>query len=204
MARAFAMKKRGVAQRKKKPVYLLIAEGRNKTETMYFSHFQDQDKGYTLRIVKAGNNTDVYSLYKAISKKWDEYGLSENEGDRAFIVLDMDADEQKAGKIRDVIRQNKHKGITFVVSNPTFEIWFLLHFKYTTKHYVDGHAVIEELKKYIPNYEKNADVFSSCEQMTENAIRNAEKLEDNFEGELWPSRKCNPRTDVGRLVKDFK
>jgi len=204
VARAFAVKRRGVAQRKKKPVYLLIAEGRNKTETMYFSHFQDQDKGYTLRIVKAGNNTDVYSLYKAISKKWDEYGLSANEGDRAFIVLDMDADEQKASKIRDVIRQNKHKGITFIVSNPTFEIWFLLHFKYTTKHYVDGNAVIEDLKKYIPNYEKNADVFALCEERMETAIQNAEKLDVNFEGEQWPSEKCNPRTDVGCLVDMLK
>lgn len=204
MARTFDVKKRGVTRRKQKPVYLLIAEGRNKTEVAYFSHFQDQNRDYTLRIVKAGNNTDAYSLCKAVTMKWDELGLSEAQGDRAFIVLDMDDDEQKAGKIRDVIKRNKQKGIECVVSNPTFELWFLLHFKYTTKHYIDGDATIADLKKYIPNYEKNVDVFALCEERMETAIQNAEKLDVNFEGEQWPSEKCNPRTDVGRLVDMLK
>ena len=201
MTRSFDVKRRGVARRKQKAVYLLIAEGRNKTEVTYFSHFQDQNKEYTLRIVKAGNNTDAYSLYKVISKKWDELGLSEVKGDRAFIVIDMDADEQKASKICDVMQKNNNKGIKLVVSNPTFELWFLLHFKYTTKHYVDGNAVIADLKRYIPNYEKNVDLFDLFEPKTEFAIRNAEKLEDHFGEETWPSVGCNPRTDVGELVK---
>ena len=90
MARSFDFKRRGVPRRKRKPTYLIIAEGRNKTETNYFSHFQDQEKPYILRMVKAGSNTDIESLYKTICNRWEELELSEEEGDCAFIVFDLD------------------------------------------------------------------------------------------------------------------
>ena len=44
--REINIKKRGTNRRKLKPVYLIIAEGKNKTEVLYLSHFQDQGKSY--------------------------------------------------------------------------------------------------------------------------------------------------------------
>ncbi len=87
----------------------------------------------------------------------------------------------------------------FIVSNPSFEIWLLLHFKYTTKHCADGNAVINELKRYIPDYEKNRDCFLACADRIQEAISNSAKLEQYFEGCFWPSVECNPRTDMGAL-----
>ena len=50
--RQIVVKKRGVNARKTKAVYLIIAEGKNKTETLYFSNYQEQDNPYTILFVK--------------------------------------------------------------------------------------------------------------------------------------------------------
>ena len=88
------------------------------------------------------------------------------------------------------------KGIQFIASNPTFEIWFLLHFRYTSKYYADGKEVISDLKKYIPDYEKNKDAFLLCEDRMAEALKNAVKLNKQKEQEKYR----NPMTDVGQLV----
>ena len=199
--REIGIKKRGSANRRAKPVYLIIAEGKNKTETLYFSNYQEQGRPYSIRFVKAGSKTDAESLYKTLSAKWKEMDLSENNGDRGFIVLDIDNDPLKAEKISELIQANINRAISFVASNPTFEIWFLLHFRYTTKEYSNGDAVIDDLKKYIPDYEKNEDVFSLCHDKFLDALCNADKLVTYHEEKMWPSVDCNPRTDVMKLVK---
>ena len=44
--RNFQKKKRNDVKRKRKPVMLITAEGRNKTEKQYFTSFQDQHGKY--------------------------------------------------------------------------------------------------------------------------------------------------------------
>lgn len=204
MAKDFHVKKRGNTKRKQKAVYLIIAEGKNKTETLYLSNFQEQGRDFYLHFVKAGSNTDADSLYKTLVGKLKELGLSEAEGDRGFIVLDIDNDERKAEKVNRLISKNNVKGIRFIVSNPTFEIWFLLHYRYTTKYFEDGDIVIKDLKKCIPDYDKNKDVYHILEDKMEAALKNAEKLSKHFKDEKWPSKECNPQTDVGELVKNLE
>lgn len=198
--RDISIKKRGTKTKKERVTYLVVAEGKNKTETLYLSHFQEQGKEYYLRFVKAGTRTDAESLYKTLVSKWKEMGLSAASGDKGFVVLDIDNDKQKAEKVMGLIRKNKTSGITFVVSNPVFEVWLLLHFRFTTKFYADGDAVIKDLKKYISNYAKSMDYFDVCGDKLQDAISNAKKLAVHFEEKRWPSVDCNPRTDVGDLM----
>lgn len=199
--RKIVIKRRGKNTREEKPVYLIIAEGKNKTETLYFSNYQEQGRPYSIRFVKAGNNTDAESLYKTIITKWNELGLSSAKGDRGYIVLDIDNDPSKATKVQELMLGNKNESIRFVVSNPTFEVWFLVHFKYTTKAYANGEAVINDLKKYIPEYEKNKDVYCMCQARLADAIKNSDKLVNYHEDKSWPSADCNPMTDVGILIR---
>ena len=199
--RQIAVKKRGASVRKSKPVYLIVAEGKNKTETLYFSNYQEQGRPYSIRFVRAGNRTDAESLYKTLKSKWKELDLSSENGDRGFIVLDMDNDAQKEASVLELMRDNNNNAIEFIVSNPTFEVWFLLHFKYTTKEYSNGDAVISDLKKYVPEYEKNRDIYRFCSQKITDAMSNSDRLVKYFGDKAWPSISCNPRTDVSRLVK---
>lgn len=199
--RNIEIKKRGKNTRNSRSVFLIIAEGKNKTETLYFSNYQMQGREYSIKFVKAGNNTDAESLYNTICSKWEELGLSEDRGDRGFVILDIDNDDSKAQKVVTLIKKNKNPAISFVVSNPAFEIWFLIHFRFTTKFYKDGNAVIADLLKFIPDYEKSKDCFSLINDKTAIAIQNSSKLRSVYDEQTWPSIACNPRTDVDQLVK---
>ena len=75
-----------------------------------------------------------------------------------------------------------------------------MHFKYTTKQYKDGNAVIKELRRYLPNYEKNRDCFEDCKDETKEAVKNSIMLAEYYADCEWPSIECNPRTDVGVLI----
>ncbi len=198
--REIGIKSRGTKRRKLKPVYLIIAEGKNKTEVLYLSHFQDQEKGYNIRFVKAGYKTDADSLYNTLISKWEELGMSSKDGDRGFVILDIDNDPLKAQKVSALALVNTNTSVSFVVSNPTFEVWFLLHFKYTTKQYKDGDEVIKDLRRYLPNYEKNSDCFEDCIEKMKEAVKHSIKLAEYYIGSEWPSIECNPRTDMGELI----
>lgn len=201
--REINIKKRGTNRRKLKPVYLIIAEGKNKTEVLYLSHFQDQGKSYSIRFVKAGYKTDVDSLYNVLIAKWEELDLSAKKGDLGFVILDIDNDPLKAQKVSALVQSNKNTAVRFVVSNPTFEVWLLLHFKYSTKQYKNGNSVIKDLRRYLPNYEKNRDCFEVCKDKMKDAVDNSTKLAENYDDIEWPSIECNPRTDMGDLISCF-
>ncbi len=197
-------KKRDVRTRREKAVYLIVAEGTNKTETLYFSNFQSQGKSYRIIFVSAGHSTDAESLYEALKKKWKELDLRSDRGDKGFVVVDGDNDQDKLKKIAEMVRKNKNDNIKFIVSNPGFEVWFLMHFGYSSKFYKDCDTLIDALKKKVPKYEKNFDIYPEIKDLTEEAIKNSKKLEDGYSDIAWPSIDCNPRTDVWNMVSILK
>lgn len=86
--RNFQKKKRNDVKRKRKPVMLITAEGRNKTEKQYFNSFQDQHGKYSIRFA-TGLETDPVGMLKAMEKAWKKNELSEKDGDKAYIVLGL-------------------------------------------------------------------------------------------------------------------
>jgi hypothetical protein len=90
-----------------------------------------------------------------------------------------------------------------IVSNPSFEVWYLLHYEYSTRSYMNADAVIRELKKYYPGYEKTSDMYPLLKDKMDEAIARADRLENyhNAEEHQHPDVNCNPYTDVHRLVK---
>ena len=190
-------------EKQRKPVALLAVEGWNVTESKYFQSFQNRNVSYTIKILRTKSLTDPKGMLSELQKHWNAMELSKEQGDVAFLVTDLDCDNDKAIILRDLIQKNPD--INFIISNPCFEIWFLLHFVYSTKSYIDGKALINELKKHIPDYEKNVDVSALLSDKTGVAIKNAEKLEKHFEsmGMNWPEKDCNPRTDVNKMLNSI-
>ena len=202
MARKFLEKKRGTGKKAAKPLIILIAEGQNETEKNYFSQFRKQNSSFNIKILKSGWATDPRRMLKAIELYWKENELSEEKGDQGYVVLDLDCDEKKA-KLVEKLQNGSENNIRFIVSNPCFEVWFLLHYQCSTHIYADGNEVIRDLRKYISNYQKNTDVFSILSVNLDKALKNADKLVAHFNkmGCPWPSDKINPRTDAPEIVK---
>ncbi|MBR0093306.1 MAG: RloB domain-containing protein [Lachnospiraceae bacterium] len=209
--RVFANKRRNKSKGKPKPLMLLVAEGENVTEQKYFNRFKTPDCPYSIIVHKAGNTTDPVGLKASVERRWREEEGSPEDGDRCCVITDLDCDKDKATLIQKL--QGESEVVRFVVSNPCFEIWFLLHFQYTTHEFTDGKEVIRELRKHIAGYKKDMDVYPIIKEFMSGAIINSKKLIAHFEADkyVWPDVRCNPRTDVWELVaclikddKDFE
>jgi len=174
---------------------LIAAEGKNKTEKQYFNSFQDQHSKYSIRFA-AGLETDPVGMLKAMEKAWKKNELSEKNGDLAFIVSDIDCKPEKIQLVKTL--QKKSKNIRFIVSNPCIEVWFILHFVYTTHQFKDSKEPKKELAKYIPGYEESMDISNILRPMICKAKKHTEQLREYYKsiGIEWNSVECNPMTDV--------
>ena len=199
--RSFSSKKRNRQNRKEKPMIIITAEGRNETEAKYFNGFRTPDCPYIIKFHKAGHLTDPTKLAESIRKRWDAEEADIRTGDMAFVVVDLDNKESKAKETQQMEAKNRIE--KFIVSNPCFEIWYLLHYEYSTRSYMNADAVIRELKKHYPEYEKISDMYPLLKDKMSEAVANAEKLEAYHKEEAYqhPDANCNPYTDVHSLIK---
>jgi hypothetical protein len=198
-----AEKARDRVIRQRRALMLLATEGDNKTEELYFSKFKSTQKKYAIHFVP-GNFTDPKSMVESIrryAKKMD-FGKAD-DGDRAFCILDLDVDNDRATTIRDILQDPPVKGLDFTISNPCFEVWYFCHFEYSTKIFMNSDAVIKQLKKVLPSYSKGQSIYAQIENQTTNAIANARKLDD-YHVSLG-RRRCdtaaNPTTEAYKVVE---
>lgn len=122
------------------------------TEQWYFDHLRKL-KGYRIKLRPRffGSET-ADGLMKRIKEVLEEDGI-------AICVFDADVstwNEAERGKI-DGMRQKYRNNANVVLcdSLPAIEYWFLLHYKNTNRHFGTSKAVVDELKHFIPKYEKS-------------------------------------------------
>lgn len=187
--------------RKQKSKILIAAEGKNKTEKTYFSNFEDGKKTYNITYAR-GNNTDPLKLVKMLIKEIDELKLDLQDDDVAYCIFDTDVDPNKNKIIEEAIQLAKKNNIKIITSSPCFELWFLLHYDYTTAN-MDSEEVIKRLKEYYPKYEKNINIYPDIIKEIDLAIDRAKKLEkyqtDN--NRRIGTVEANPNTEVYKIVE---
>ena len=156
---------------KRKKVIVFGVEGKNnKTETIYFYHFKPADDDYILKIVSCGS-TDPKNMLNSIKQKRKRFDYNASE-DKTFLFFDTDCRDDKLEIINN-LKKSLPKDISFIVSSPTFELWFLNHFALTSKSFRSNVELMQELGKYVPDYQKSLDVFKKTIDFIENAISNS-------------------------------
>ena len=136
------------------------------------------------------------ALWTAEGKKGDPY-------DRVYFVFDKDSHASYEETVTK-ISQHKPKDVFHAaVSTPCFEYWLLLHFKFTTRPYTAiekssiAEVVINELKEFMPDYEKGSNkIFSSLFSQVEFAKNNAARSLEHAKC----SHTDNPTTYIHELV----
>lgn len=198
-------KTRGKVTRKRKSIILIQCEGKNKTEEIYFNNFR-KNPLYTICFAK-GNYTDPANMVKSLLQEINERGLSKKDNDKAYCVFDTDTNLQKQLQINEAYRLSKKNSIIELIkSNPCFELWFLIHFKKTTKIFNSNDNVIQELRKVLPNYEKNKDYYALLENRTKDAIENAKFIEKHHTScrKNIIDMSCNPSTEVYKILEELE
>ncbi len=218
----------GKGKRKVNPTIVIICEGKD-TEVAYFQNFNSKYTKVDVRIAEKnskgknkGKATDPESLVRKAVEIKEGYSIIEKDGDRVWCMFDVDinrnnnnAEDSKIAEInKAAVIADKNK-IRLGVSSPCFEIWYLLHFEYTTAHMKDYGAVNKRLIKYIPYYEKNQDVYQLLKESLHLALINAEKLRnyhiesgrnlplnesENLKVDAFSIVNSNPYTCVDNLI----
>ena len=191
------------AKRDRYAKVLIVTEG-EKTEPNYFIGLTDSLKLNSANIVITGksDSAPISIVDFAIQK----YQLEKQCGDpfdKVYCVFDRDAHESYQQAI-DKITSAKPKDIyAAIISTPCFEYWLLLHFVYTTAQFQGTgnksacEQLIDELKKYTPEYAKNdKSIFEKLSQQLQQAkVFSARSL-----AEATNNNDNNPSTHVHTLV----
>lgn len=197
--RRFQDKMRREVRRKRKPVVLLIAEGKNKTEKLYFWHFNSRESKYTVNVISTGE-TSSQGMLETLKRKCREDDVSARD-DIAGIILDLDCDKERAKQLQDLLNHKEYRRFKVFASNPCFEVWFVAHFHELRGTYSGSGQVLEDLKRNIPDYDKGRDCYRKLKDHTQEAIERCKVKKKQYKDRDWPSVDCNPRTDVAELVE---
>ena len=125
--------------------------------------------------------------------------------DRCWLVFDKDdfPDFNKA------IREATDAGFDVAWSNESFELWYLLHFRYQNTAIPRDRcttALETEIQKCKPSFKYDKGTSSMHSILAEHgdqgqAIKNAEKLRNSYRDTNYCSH--NPCTHVDRLIKEI-
>jgi len=191
--------KRREARRKPYEKILIVCEG-SKTEPNYFLSAKDHYEIDSANIsIDGSSGSSPFSVVRHAIALYEEE-LKNDPYDKVFCVFDRD-EHPCYQKAIDTIHQKNNGSNVFnaITSNPSFEYWLLLHFSYSMKPYVKtqkksiGALVIDDLKVYIPDYEKSErNTFDKLLGSLDFAIANATRLAK--------TRNENPSTNVHNLV----
>lgn len=200
--------KRRNPYKKRKERILIVCEG-EKTEVVYFKRMIKKQSLKTAKVKVTGESGSApisvvdYAIeqYKDSKKERDPF-------DSVYCIYDKDSHPSFESAKDKLSRQKPKKVFSSIISVPCFEVWFLLHFNYSTAPFSDcGNSsicgnVIKKLEKKIPKYEKGMkDIpWEELEINQKKAIQNAKKLKKHNEA----SGTYNPSTNVYELVEAIK
>lgn len=165
-----------------RPIYRIYFEGAyNKTEHKYFQHYQRRYGPYILRFHLSAK-TDLKGMADGVFDNLVNY--VPERGDRLFLLADLDDAGKRKRIMQEAIwRGPEYQNIEFLLSNPSFEVFFLNHFGFSAAHFRNQDEAIRVLKKKLGNYEKNEDVFDKLGNVEE-AIANS-KMQHRY-GDPYP------------------
>ncbi|WP_338809498.1 RloB family protein [Neisseria leonii] len=202
-ARTLKQKQRKIGIRKSYDRVLIVCEG-HKTEPLYFNALREHYQLHTANIeISPSSGSDPMSIVNYAKTRYTEAKNEGNAFDKVYCVFDKD-DHTNYPEAIQALANSRPSNVFFAITSvPCFEYWILLHFTYTTKPYFSvakksaANAVIDELKNYIPKYEKNSCVFDLVKPHILFAIQNAKRANESAQKDSTD----NPTTQIVELVE---
>lgn len=193
----------------------IFCEG-EKTEKKYFTSFRSQickgrcrrRKLPEIKIIPS-KNCGAPANIEFINSYARNNAVSERDGDFVVCVIDCDAnrdeDINKAIKMAEGKKDGSELKVNICLSNPSFEIWYLLHYELYKKP-LDQKNLESRLKQYIKDYRKEGDYYNCLENKMEKAMGHAEDLNKyhHEKGVELLSTRSNPSTMVPYFITHIK
>ncbi len=207
--------------------WLIISEGKC-TECNYFNGLKKyitNEYGVNLNIIPKGTGRNTTSLVTKAEIFVDEM-VNETKLPIPYsnIIFVFDKDSFLANEFNRAIsltsRYKKEycediQNIICAWSNECFELWLCLHFEYISSALVRGeyfnrltnifrrNGILKPHENYVDHGKNLKNIFENiyqCGGSLENALRNARRLEKEFQSESSPAKK-NPCTMMHKAVE---
>jgi len=191
-------------QREPYEYVLIVCEG-EKTEPNYLNGFRVAYRlsSANIKIVHP-DATDPMSIVS-----FAEAELAHEGYDRVYCVFDRNGHANYEAALQRAYgsQYGKSGRLRIAVSVPCFEVWLLLHFRYTAAPFAGSgrlsacDRVLRELEKHLPGYRKGYHgTFNALASRLDDAIANAARLEAQNE----KSHTSNPATGMHRMINHLR
>jgi len=165
---------------------ILIACEGSKTEPIYFNSIRNDLRSPTLNIIVLPHQskTDPRSIIERLIEERQQRKDNQqwSKEDNAWAVFDGDEHIEKSlANWQSAIERAKSKKINLAITNPCFELWYLIHFQ---DHFaqITRDSLMNLLKKHIADYDKSMCLYPNpLKLLTEQAIQRAEKITKQIE-----------------------
>ena len=192
------MARRQLRQSKKKPLIVICSEGGKKSsEYYYFRNHTNRD----LRIqFSTGNSTDPKGMLDDLLKYIRNEDIVSEDNCRVFLVLDTDFDERRISEIKEIEQECIDNNIEIVTSAPTFEIWYVMHYRNNRLKFQTSKEVKRELQNLNGTYTESMDMYKIIKDSTDNARSTAQSLEQQIIRNKEDLLSSNPHTSIYKIL----
>jgi hypothetical protein len=173
---------------------LIVCEG-EETEPRYFrAHCRDR-RLTAAEVHVCGPGVDPSQVVEYAKRRRDGARRDREPYDQVWCVFDRD------GHTHFEDARERARALKFQVafSNPCFELWYLLHFRYSTGHIERDDAAGELRHQHIEGYGKSSDVYDLLCAHQPAALENAGRLRE-YHRQALNDETHNPSTSVDQLV----
>ncbi len=179
------------------------------TEEIYLKHYENRKKGIEIVPVDP-EHTDAVGIVRFAKNYIDNNDVDVELGDRCYCVFDSDPKSNpNISEAFDLIRGYSHKGLACIFSNPSFEIWFILHYRKAPygKKADEVKRIIKNLLRDVePDYKETTDIFNILIDRQEKAKKEAlllHKAQEKVHKTVL-SHECNPYTNIFEFLDYIK
>lgn len=192
------MARRQLRHKERKPLIVICVEGeKNSTEYNYFRHYSSRD----LRIkFSTGGSTDPKGMLEDLLKYIRNEDIDSEDICRIFLVLDTDLDERRISEIKEIEQECIDNNIEIVTSAPTFEIWYLMHYRNNRLKFQTSKEVKRELQNINGTYTESMDMYKIIKESTDNARSTAQSFEQQIIRNKEDLLSSNPHTSIYKIL----
>ena len=202
--------RRTAQKRKLKKTILIVCEG-EKTERNYLDGLKREEtisKVFAITVVPGRGGSRSQIIERAINQK----KAQRRNMDVVLCVFDTESLETTQAKedLAAARQEADRNDITLYLSNPAFEVWFLAHFRRTSRSFRNCDAVIVELDREWkaafghPYNKSDANVYQRLAERTQAAITNAKNAVEIDHKEKPDIADRNSSTDFYQLVERLR
>lgn len=185
-------------KQKKKPLIVISTEGGKKsTEYYYFRNYTNRN----LRIqFSTGNSTDPKGMLEDLLKYIYNEDIALEDNCRIFLVLDTDLDKKRISEIKEIEQKCIANNIELITSAPTFEIWYIMHYRNNRLRFQNSKEVKKQLQELNGTYKESMNMYKIIKDSTDYARSTAQSLEQKIIRNNEDLLSSNPHTSIYKIL----